>query len=426
VTQDQVPLRRLFSSVTGGAWGADPENGEAVLPCIRGTDFDYTNLRTDLSRAPLRGFSQAEIAARAAKRGDLLIEKSGGGEQQPVGRVVLHDLDEPVMPTNFAGRLRPAPMTDSRFACYLLASLYSDGRTRATIKQTTGIQNLDLDAFLSFRVPRPSPGEQRAIANYLDAETDRIDALITKKRRMIDLFEERFHSLLERSLLGEATLETRNRWYPALGANRAIWRVKHLTEKIGSGRTPAGGAESYVRDGIMFLRSQNILMGHLSLGDVAFIDRDTDEDMRTTRVHPGDVLLNITGASLGRCSVTPEDFEPANVNQHVCIIRSGPGISGLLLHYALRARAVQEQIRQEQVGGNRDGMNFEQVGNLEVCLPTTPETWAELANQLAKAERTHRNSASTLRYQIELLAEHRQALITAAVNGKLDILGAAA
>jgi type I restriction enzyme S subunit len=317
-------------------------------------------------------------------------------------------------------------MTDSRFACYLLASLYSDGRTRATIKQTTGIQNLDLDALLSVRVLRPNLGEQRAVADYLDAETARIDALVEKKRQMIKLFGEHFQALLELALLGEGAHETGNRWYPTLGTSRVTWRIKRLAEKIGSGKTPAGGAESYVREGIVFLRSQNVLMGQLSLNDVAFIDRDTDNEMRTTRVHPGDVLLNITGASLGRCCVAPQDMEPANVNQHVCIIRPSHNIGGLLLHYALRARAVQEQIRQEQVGGNRDGMNFEQVGNLEVCLPTTPKSQAELADQLVTAERTHRASASTLRHQIDLLVEHRQALITEAVTGELDVAGVAA
>src|SRR5580704_12599763 len=101
-----MPLRRLFASVVGGSWGNNPEDGAVVLPCVRGTDFDYVTLRTDPSRAPLRGFSRAEVAMRSARRGDLIIEKSGGGEQQPVGRAVLHDSDQIVVPTNFAGRLR--------------------------------------------------------------------------------------------------------------------------------------------------------------------------------------------------------------------------------------------------------------------------------------------------------------------------------
>lgn len=202
-TPAEVPLRRLFSSVTGGAWGTEPDDGEIVLPCVRGTDFDYVHLRTDLSRAPLRGFSRSDVALRSARRGDLLIEKSGGGETQPVGRVALHDLDEVVMPTNFAGRLGPADHVDSLFACYLLASLYSDGRTRGVIKQTTGIQNLDLDALLSFRVRCPSLPDQQAIADYLDAETVRIDALTERIETQMNLLYERRQALITAAVTGE-------------------------------------------------------------------------------------------------------------------------------------------------------------------------------------------------------------------------------
>lgn len=158
VSWTSMPLRRLFSSVVGGSWGSDPDGGadEIILPCVRGTDFDYWRLRTKVDKAPLRAFSVADIARRSAHQGDLIIEKSGGSDQQPVGRVVLHDMEEAVMPTNFAGRLSPAPDVDGRFVCYVLASLYTDGRTRAAIKQTTGIQNLDLDELLSTHVSGPA------------------------------------------------------------------------------------------------------------------------------------------------------------------------------------------------------------------------------------------------------------------------------
>jgi len=202
----EVPLRRLFSSVVGGAWGTEPDDAGIVLPCVRGTDFDYVHLRTDLSRAPLRGFSRSDVALRSARRGDLLIEKSGGGETQPVGRVALHNLDDVVMPTNFAGRLRPADHVDSRFACYLLASLYTDGRTRAAIKQTTGIQNLDLDALLSFRVACPSLADQKAIADYLDAETARVDGITERIETQIHLLYEHRQALITAAVTGELTV----------------------------------------------------------------------------------------------------------------------------------------------------------------------------------------------------------------------------
>ncbi|MBT2418039.1 restriction endonuclease subunit S [Streptomyces sp. ISL-22] len=142
--------------------------------------------------------------------------------------------------------------------------------------------------------------------------------------------------------------------------------LKYLASKIGSGKTPKGGAEAYSESGVLFLRSQNVHFDGLRLEDVAFIDQATDEEMSTTRVQVDDVLLNITGASLGRVTRFPKGVGDANVNQHVCIVRPQLNVDARFIAYALASVPVQQQISTMQVGGNREGLNFEQVGNLLV------------------------------------------------------------
>jgi type I restriction enzyme S subunit len=310
---------------------------------------------------------------------------------------------------------------DARFLYYVTTSTEFTEQGAATLYGAHGVRRVDDQFARDYRIWVPPVPTQRAIANYLDCTIARIDSLVAMKGMMIDRLEERFQSVLELSFLGDGTVETSSRWHPRHQSDMSIRRLKYLADKIGSGKTPAGGGESYVDEGVVFLRSQNVLMGGLNLADVAHIPYTTDEEMRSTRVLPGDVLLNITGASLGRCCVTPHNMRSANVNQHVCIIRPRSGVLGSMLHFALRARSVQEQIQHEQVGGNRDGLNFEQIGNLEICLPTAPTIQAKLAAQLTQAERAHRRTTIILLNQIRLLQEHRQALITAAVTGQLDI-----
>ncbi|MGW1473205.1 restriction endonuclease subunit S [Streptomyces olivaceus] len=147
-------------------------------------------------------------------------------------------------------------------------------------------------------------------------------------------------------------------------------RIKSVVSKIGSGKTPAGGAETYVTEGITFLRSQNIHFDGLRLDDVAYIDEATHAEMQGTQVKTNDVLLNITGASLGRVTCAPRNLGTANVNQHVCILRPTREVNAKYLTYFLSSRLGQEQIFELQVGGNRDGLNFEQVGHLR--LPAAP------------------------------------------------------
>jgi len=111
---------------------------------------------------------------------------------------------------------------------------------------------------------------------------------------------------------------------PWLGQIPRHWeakRIGYLTSRISSGKTPFGGSDVYVDEGIIFLRSQNIYDEGMQLDDVVFISETVDAQMAVSRVQPKDILLNITGASIGRSCVVPIDFPPANVNQHVCAIR---------------------------------------------------------------------------------------------------------
>lgn len=200
------------------------------------------------------------------------------------------------------------------------------------------------------------------------------------------------------------------------GAPFKTVRVKHLAVKIGSGKTPLGGASAYKPDGVMFLRSQNVHFDGLRLDDVVYIDEDTDRDMAATRVREDDVLLNITGASLGRCAYVPPGTPPANVNQHVCIIRSDPKkVTSRYLNALMQAPPVQQQIFSGENGSSREGLTFEQVGNLEIQVPSLNEQQA-IADYLDRETARLDALIAAKDRLLGLLAEKRQALITRAVT----------
>ncbi|MFF0461898.1 restriction endonuclease subunit S [Streptomyces mexicanus] len=193
----------------------------------------------------------------------------------------------------------------------------------------------------------------------------------------------------------------------------SIWGnvpLKRGTSKIGSGKTPSGGAESYATSGVTFLRSQNIHFGGLRLDDVAYIDAATHYEMRGTRVQVGDVLLNITGASLGRAAYAPNNLGEANVNQHVCIIRPSRHFDTRFLTYALSSHPTQEQIRQLQVGGNREGLNFEQVGNLTV--PNAPLDEQRRIADFLDAETARIDTLTAAKERASALIDERRLALT--------------
>lgn len=210
-------------------------------------------------------------------------------------------------------------------------------------------------------------------------------------------------------------------WLGEIPAHWEVKRLKDTTSKIGSGKTPSGGAEVYVSDGVMLLRSQNVHFGALRLDDVAFIDPETDRQMSGSRVTEGDVLLNITGASLGRCCVARLDGRAANVNQHVCIIRARLNVfEPTFLAGALASQTGQAQIFTTENGISRDALNFDQIGRLVLACPPVEE---QLTISALLDRETARIDAliAKVRVAIERLKELRTALISAAVTGKIDV-----
>lgn len=185
------------------------------------------------------------------------------------------------------------------------------------------------------------------------------------------------------------------------------WQIKRLgvlLEKIGSGVTPKGGRESYKATGIPLIRSQNVLWGRLSLEDVAYIDNTQHKKMSGSYVRPKDVLLNITGASIGRACVVPDNQGEANVSQHVCILRPKPVLEAKFLLMHLLSGYGQKQIELFQAGGNRQGLNYDQIRTFEVPLPPLPEqrkianilgTWDEALEKFDAliAAKNHRKQA---------------------------------
>ena len=153
------------------------------------------------------------------------------------------------------------------------------------------------------------------------------------------------------------------------------WEQRELgdiTSKIGSGKTPRGGNSVYTQNGIPLLRSQNIYNDRVNIEDIVYITESMDKEMANSRVEKNDVLLNITGASIGRSAVY-ELSSIANVNQHVCIIRPIHEIHSYFVQLNLSSPIGQKQIDLNQAGGGREGLNFQQIAKMSFNFPTYSE-----------------------------------------------------
>ena len=150
-------------------------------------------------------------------------------------------------------------------------------------------------------------------------------------------------------------------------------KLGELAVKVGSGSTPKGGNAVYTTSGHCFVRSQNVGMGHLILNDIAYIDELTHQKQKSTELRTNDVLLNITGASIGRTALATEEINGGNVNQHVCIIRTNGNVEPSFICDYIQTSKIQKYIQSLQTGGSREGLNFEQIRSFPINIPTVEE-----------------------------------------------------
>ncbi|MGH7596822.1 MAG: restriction endonuclease subunit S [bacterium] len=366
-------------------------------------------------------------------KGDLLLSSSGNSW----GKVAEFCSDECSILNTSTIRINcnHAEMLNRPFLKWLLQA--ESTREQLGLFMTGSCQpNFGPSHLSRVLVAVPHKEEQRAIADFLDRETAKLDTLVSKKRELIEKLKEKRTALISRTVTRglppeaarAAGFDPNPKLKPSgiewLGEVPEHWEVKrlgHLVSKVGSGKTPKGGAETYQEEGVMLIRSQNVYDDGLHLEDVVFIDEGVDEEMAVSRVFPGDVLLNITGASLGRCTIAPSDFSRANVNQHVCILRPETSkVDGRFLQRNISSMVVQSQIFSFENGSSREGLNFQQIRSLLITLPPLAEQRA-IAGYLDREAAKIDQRAARVEEALTRLQEYRAALITAAVTGKIDV-----
>lgn len=223
-------------------------------------------------------------------------------------------------------------------------------------------------------VPIPDLHEQSLIAAYLDRQCALIDSVTEKTKASIEEYKKLRQAVITQAVTkgvrGDRPMKDSGiEWIGEIPVDWDIAKIKVGVSKVGSGKTPSGGAETYASEGILFLRSQNVYDTGLNLDEPTFITEEIDEKMKNTRVQPNDVLLNITGGSIGRCCIFPPELKTANVNQHVSIIRViNTVFTPEYMHYYWNSTIGKMSIALYQTGGNREGMSADAIKNSPIMI----------------------------------------------------------
>lgn len=259
----------------------------------------------------------------------------------------------------------------------------------------------------NIKIPLPPLPEQRAIVSKIESLFSDLDKGIEDLNKAKDQLKIYRQAVLKKAFEGELIQESKKE------------KLKNITSKIGSGSTPKGGQANYKESGTPLVRSLNIHFDYIKFKGLAFIDEEQAEKLKNVIIYEGDVLLNITGASIGRVNLAPKDFHNGRVNQHVSIIRpkSNSFIPKFLKLY-LQSSDIQNWIMNANYGVTRQALTKDQLENLEVPLPEISKQKKiiqEIESRLSVCDKVEQSIVDSL----EKAKALRQSILKKAFEGKL-------
>jgi type I restriction enzyme S subunit len=200
--------------------------------------------------------------------------------------------------------------------------------------------------------------------------------------------------------------------------NVQVRKISDFATKVGSGSTPKGGEANYKSEGVPLIRSMNVHFDEFRYDGLAFLDDDQASALKNVEVCAGDVLLNITGASIGRVTVAPDKLQGARVNQHVCIIRPDESVNNNYLRWYLASPVVQRQINSMESGATRQALTKEKILGFEVPVPDLMiqhQVVAEIEKQFSRLD----EAVANLQRVKANLKRYKASVLKAAVEGRL-------
>ena len=354
-------LLEITGKAISGEWGQDDDTGTGI-PVLRTTNFtnegfvNYKNVVT-------RSISKKNIAEKYLRHGDIIIEKSGGSDKQPVGRVIFFEGEEnKYLFNNFTGLLRVQNPEEwlPKYVFYALYAYYRNGGTRAFENRTTGLHNLQVDNYVkSVDIPKLSYRKQQHICETLDHVRDAVAYRERQLTKLDELVKARFVEMF-----GDKN-------YP----------YESLINLVLDGTSLSYGIVQPGNDGtgdMGVLRPVDIVDGKLTMSSIKYIDRSIGEGFKKTELGGDELLITVRGTT-GITALTDDRFAGMNVTRGIAVIRyNRKKINPLYLNAYFNTDESQRYIQEHTRGATLQQINLSDLRIQRIMLPPLP-----LQNQFA-------------------------------------------
>ena len=364
-------LIEITGKVLSGEWGTDDESGNGV-PVLRTTNFTNEGI-VDYSNVVTRTIQKKNIDAKYLRKGDIIIEKSGGSDKQPVGRVIYFDGPESTyLFNNFTGLLRVKNQAVwlPRYVFYSLFHNYRKGGTRPFESKTTGLHNLKTDDYISrYEVLEAPISEQQSICKQLDYVYDIIKTRQQQLQKLDELVKARFVELFGDDKYSKMPL------------------INLITEGAGLSYGIVQPGDSGTGD-MGVLRPVDMVNGEISTHSIKYIDRSIGASFKKTELVGDELLITVRGTT-GVTALTDSRFKNMNVTRGIAVIRyDRRKINPIYLNAFLNTDESQQYIQEHTRGATLQQIN---LSDLRVhMIPVPPielqEKLADFIQQVDKSK----------------------------------------
>ena len=381
---------------------------EPLVPAkvLRTTNFSK-DCRIKLDDLAIIDVEKKKLDARRLQRGDIIVEKSGGGPKQPVGRVILFDMDDDDYSfCNFTSalRIKDKEQLDFNYLHKYLTYLYFEGETEKYQSNLVGFRNLDFKGYVGIEVPYPSLPEQQRIVDILDREFAKIDALKANAEKSLQAAKDLFQATTD-------TMMSNGQWRELT--------IGEIAKIKGGKRVPKGYKLEKEPTAHRYIRVADFTdLGTIRTESVLYISDEVYKSIKAYTISSKDVYISIAG-TIGKSGIIPDTLDGANLTENACKLVLGPNFYNRFVFFATKTSSFKKQVETLTMQAAQPKLALTRLATIRVRVPSSIKEQETIVERLDGIADTIALLQDNYQKTLTLCDDLKQSLLRKAFNGEL-------
>lgn len=421
----QEKFKKLIEHKSGYTWGKEQELDKPEEGAVRVLTVTNIQEKLDLSsELYLKDVKDRDRKEKSVSK-DWTIAVSSNGNRKRIGNAIFISDDTDYLFASFLTAFKPKQDTDitPEYFFQWFSSHVVQERITSVSEGTTGLGNLDIRYLRNMDIEYPdNEVEQKAIATILSKVDEAIKATENSIKAAEKLKKSLMQNLLTGKLKPDGTWRKEDEFYKdeKFGNVPEGWVVKKgnkITDKITKGQSPKWQGFEYQTEGVLFVTSENVLDGFIDVSSPKYLPIEFNDKIKNSQLQNGDILINIVGASIGRCAVYNLSVEFANTNQAVCVFRPNSENDSDFIAYYIQLEHTQRRLLGNSVETARANLSLGDFRKFKFIIPEDKSEQVSIAAKIKEIDSVYFSKHQ----KIKSLQRLKKALMQNLLTGKVRV-----